>query len=277
MDIFKIFSKKKIDNEILDNYELIYNSINEIYRMFEEFMRTRYFPYLKTQKIKNKEQMGVLRVYSIFKEIRNHFINYNLDIGGIRKSRKEYRFDNAEKIAEKMEIKSYQDSIISILSTIEKNVKSIKELPNLKDVILSLLEYEMENIIKTSKELAKLELEDETKLLSFIKEIRGDAIKNTKEGKWFYLDSKKTYKTYYSLNFSITQLRILELIPLLNNPSMKIKKRSLFVFELHKDKICPILHYNLEYGDKRGKSVNIHVFPKNYKEELEMRYIKKVA
>lgn len=274
MDIFKIFSKKKIDGEILDNYELIYNAINEIYQMFEEFMRNKYLPYLKRQEGRTKEERKILRVYSFFGEIRKHFINYNLDIQGIRRSRKEYDFDNAEKIAEKMEIKSYQDSIISLLDIIEKNVKNIKDLPNLKDANLDVLEYEMGNIIKTSEDLAKLEIEDEIKLLSVIKEIREDAIKNAKENRWLYLDGKKTY---YSLNLGITKLRILELIPLLNNPSMEIKKRSLFVFELHKDKICPILHYNLEYGDKRGKPINIHVFPKNYREELERRYIKRAA
>ncbi|MEK6969903.1 MAG: hypothetical protein AABW48_05740, partial [Nanoarchaeota archaeon] len=179
----------------------------------------------------------------------------------LRKNRPHYEFHKNERSrAEKKEIESQLNRILKILNEVHHCVSKLNKLDIKENDFLPLVKF-VEEFIRSETILKKIKQKDESLVFTIIEKIRVEAQENEKNELWL-IDQKKGNKLYFSQNLSITEIKYLDLVPLLELKGLD--KRALFINELHKDESLPVYHYNLQIGGK-----NIHVIPRNYKKRIK--------
>jgi len=81
-----------------------------------------------------------------------------------------------------------------------------------------------------------------------------------------------TRRLRFSQKLSLEEIRYLELLPVLNTKEVdkksliikQVYNKQIIINRMHKDRVTPILHYNVMINNK-----NIHVFPKNYADKIK--------
>ncbi len=258
MGWFNIFSRSKIDQDILDLYLEIELLIDEIDKSLQEYLSYLFsLDYYKSNP-KDKKFHSIWKVYVFFKKLKEDYAYcYTL-----RKNKKHYVFGkNAKSRAEKLEIEIELTKIKTLLSEICSMTENLRKT-NIKSNDFSELVKYVENFVETERILKKIEEKDEHLVYRIIVKIVEESETNAKENLWLLDQNDKKSKLFFSLNLSISEIKYLDLIPLLELKGLE--KRSLFISELHKDGALPVYHYNLEINGR-----NIHVIPRNYKERIK--------
>ena len=258
MNWMKFFSKNQIDEDILELYldiELLIKEINSLLSVYLKYLFAA--NYYKSNP-KNKAFYSIQKINYFMKKMKESYgYCYTL-----RSNKKHYNFQKNNKTkAKKDRIVFFLKNIINILNDIYKIVKQL-DYVHFKNNDFSLLIKKVEFFVENEKLFEKLKKHDEHIITNIIDQIIFEANKNEEDGVWLISQKDKQTRLYFSNNLSLSYIKYLELVPLLE--LKKLEKRSLFINELHKDKTLPIYHYNLKINNK-----NIHVIPKNYKSRVE--------
>ncbi len=258
MGLFKIFPKSHIDEEILEKYLEIQILISDIYEKFQEFLKYIYkIGYYKNNH-KDKKFYSILWVYDFFKKIREDFF----DCYSVRKNKRFYDFNkSAATFAEKKEIETELDILIRLLKKIEEYVDKLDKI-NIKNNDFRELEKDLKELKKRNEYLKIIQKRDSERIKAIIRKIVRDAEENKRRGIWLLDQKNKRSKLLFSNNLSISELRVLDIVPLL--PLIDLEHDLESIRGLHKDSTLPIYHYNIEINGK-----DIHVVPKNLNGKLK--------
>jgi len=257
MSWFKVFSKNRIDEEILDLYLEIELLIIEIDNILNGYLKIIFNSNYYKSNNKNKSFYSIQKINYFFKKLKEEYgYCYTL-----RKNKNHYQFHkNAKSRAEKIEIEVELKKILKLLTEIHSYCEKLDKT-RIKENDFSVLIKYVEKTMKTEKILEKIKTEDENKVFHIISKIEEETKNNIRKG--IYLISQLDGKELdFSQELSINDIKYLDLVPLLE--LKELKKRSLFINELHKDATLPVYHYNLEINGR-----NIHVIPRNYKERIK--------
>lgn len=268
MNWFKIFSKRKVDEDLLLLYLDIEILIKEIKKQFDNYfyLLTR-TDFSKTHEL-NKQFYSIQKINVFIKRLYEEYGSIYTQ----RENKKTYDFyksNNAR--AEKLEIEFQLKKIKEFLQNILTHVKML-DLSNFKkndmtsllkniEQFLKGIEPDIDKVNNTFYLLNKIKEKDKHIVFEIINAILDESNTNRQKGIWL-IDQESKEKKLFSQNLSIHHIKYLELVPILD--MAKLEKRSLFINELHKDKTLPIYHYNLLINGE-----NIHVVPKNYQERLK--------
>ena len=258
MSWFSIFSKRKIDENILDLYMNIELLIQDTDRIFQEYFSHLFSSGYYDANRRDKKFYSIQKVSNFFKRLKEDYAYcYTL-----RKNRTHYNFSKtAKSIGEKQEIQRELKKILSILEKIHSKADALNK-SRIKDNDFSELVRYLEEFIASEKVLKNIKEKDEHMICGVIKEILKESEQNERGKMWLISQKDKKTRLFFSQGLSISDIKYLELVPLLELNGLA--KRSLFINELHKDEILPILHYNLDIGGR-----NIHVIPRNLKEKVK--------
>lgn len=268
--LFSFLTKKNLDERIAIKYLEIYEQIEKINEngKFDIFYR-RFIDLMNHKEIRpTKGTYSIIRMYKVLNEISRYYKDFYYSIE--RKNIKPTEYSNRTLKADKMSLMREQNELISLLKEINKEINklvSMKKIDkfSLEDAELKLIEFLQKDeyfrgFLRSQKELAH----------EVIEKIYQEAIRNSHEHLWL-VPSKDGEKLYFSKNFKIGELKIIENLPLLNDP--EINNRKTIINELHKDKTLNFYHYNVLY-----KGINIHVIPSQiYKQKNVENFVKKVA
>lgn len=267
MGWFKTFARSKFDDEILELYgdiELLIFEIDEQLTSYLEYVFQTAKDYAKNNPNKpniikkNKKYYSIHKVNFFMKKIKEDFAYCHT----IRHNKKKYNFnksDNARK--EKEEILFELTKVKVILEKIYEEIESLDRIHINNNDLSSLVNY-LEEAIKVDNILKSIQESDKHKVFKIIEKIIDEAEKNKRKNLWLISQQDKKSKLFFSQNLKISEIKMLELIPLIELEGLE--KRSLFVNELHKDNSLPIFHYNLEIGAR-----NIHVIPRGLKNKIK--------
>ena len=265
----KVFPRNRIDHNILDLYleiELLIIDIDE--KLLDYFRYLISSGYYKS-KGKDKSYHSIRKIDFLFKKIKaDYAFCYT-----IRKDKKHYNFGkNMQARAEKLEIESALKEIKFFLEKIESHVKRLSLIKlksnNLEEASkdierqLHVIEQDVKKGIRKEHIFRKIKETDEHTVFDIINKIVHESRINRNKGLWLISQKDKKTKLLFSCTLPISKVKYLELVPVLELQGLK--KRSLYINELHKDAVLPVYHYNLDiHGD------NIHVIPSNYKKKVE--------
>lgn len=253
--LFRMFSFKKVDEDILDYYLEIQSNIEEIDEDFRKIYQYHAKKYLNLKGY-SKEHYKIKQIYMFFAKIKSQYGN-SFDVA----SEYNYDFSKSEKTSEKIEIETVLRGINNILKSIKKEIRTL--LKNLEDRkvfvknaelanLLDKLNYDMKDFSNRSQIFRDLEDQEKRKLELLLDRI----YKRSAKERYIIKDKKSRKPIIYYCEKRIHDLRILELLPLIEHKDLE--KRSQLANELHKDATLPIFHYNIIY-----KGRNIHVIPFN--------------
>jgi uncharacterized protein with HEPN domain len=268
MSWFEIFSKRKVDKDILELYFEIEILINNIEKKFNNYFYILNKSNFLINNKKDKSYYSIQKISVFIKRLKEDYGSCYTT----RANKKEYNFHKSNNArAEKLEIEFHLKKIITILKNIYDYAESLdlnnfknNDMINLNKYIENFLKNVEENVDKINKEFylfKKIKERDEHVVFEIINAIVDEARNNAKKDIWL-IDQKSKNKLLFSQNLSINNIKYLELVPILD--MNRLNKRSLFINEMHKDETLPIYHYNLLIDGE-----NIHVVPKNYQNKIK--------
>lgn len=270
MNWFNLFSRTKFDDEILDLYLDIELLIGEIDKIFEDYLKYLYQSNYYKSNPKDKKFYSIQRIRYFFGKLKEEYAYcYTL-----REQKKRYNFRSNTARAEKSnilinlrKIKNILELIYSHIHLLDKTAISKNDFSELNKQMEAILKIDSEitNVDNTQRIFRSIKKSDESAIFEIIAKILSESEKNAKNGIWLLNQKDGKSKLFFSRNLSISEIKYLELVPLLELKGLE--KRSLFINELHKDDTLPMFHYNFRIDGR-----NIHVVPKEYRERIE-RYL----
>jgi hypothetical protein len=267
---FKIFPDNRIDDEILELYYNIEILLKEDIKAIQDYLQ-----FMKTSpryqvSVKNKK-------YYAAEDIIIFLNQMNEDYGrcySMRQYKTQYDFQTSyPKSKEKKQIREYLNKILKILIMISEQIKEIDKSNIEKNIFIEPLN-KINELVINEKLFEKTNKENEEIILNILSKIFEESEENEKNGLWLTSNIRNgiNYRLRFSQKLSIEEIRYLELIPVLNTKELdkksliikRVDNRQISINKMHKDRITPILHYNIRINNK-----NIHVFPKNYADKIK--------